>query len=218
MKVIQAFLLALSCAFTVQAQTTVNKKVESSFAKRAKAKGLLELTTHIVNQVSCAPEHIGLTLKLTFRNAGREPIILNRSFLMGGVLVSRDLKAAASKKYETYLKYDMISGDAPGYGLDPPTISNFIILKPGEVYEREDKVSVWTDNVTQHAQGSLRPGTHFLQVSVGTWPYITESAPFRQKWMDKGFLWSQGMVSLPMPFIIEKDRLISKCSTTSETK
>jgi hypothetical protein len=204
-------LLALSCTLTICAQTTVKNKVGNSLADRNDAKAQLQLTTSILKQMYCSPEHIGFSLKLVFRNIGREPIILNKKYLLGSVVVSRDLRAAAAKQYETYIRYEIFGSNEPGFGLDLPTISDFMILTPGESYEFEDNVSVLTNNVTPPAEGYLHPGTHFLQIGVGTWPYIADSKPYRKKWKGKGYLWSQGLISLPLPFIVEKNPLISPC-------
>lgn len=207
--------LVISCTFTIYAQTLVNKKAGDGFANSNNAKAQLQLTTSIVEQVSCTPNNIVFTLKLTFRNASQRPLILNKKYLMEGIWVSRDLRAAAAKQYETYFTYELFSSDE---GLEPPAISDFLILGSGEVYDLEDKVSIFTNDVTPYAGGYLHPGNHFLQVLVDTWPYIADSGPYRRKWRDKGSLWSQELLSLPMPFTIEKDRPVSKCSTTLSTK
>lgn len=202
-------LLALGYTFTIYAQTTVDQKV-GSLDSGNNEKAQLQLTTSIIKQVSCAPNDMRFTLKLIFRNIGQKPIILNKKYLMGGVWVSRDVEAAAAEKYETYLQYSFVGSDE---GLEPPVFSDFLILKPGEVYEREDQAGFLTNYVTPEAGGYFQPGTHVLQIAVGTWPYTVGDEPYRSEWRDKGFLWSQGMMSVPMPFSFKLDRPISNCST-----
>ena len=212
MHLVLILLFALSCSPIVCAQATGNKKTGNS-AHRTKAETRLQLTTSVTDQVFCAPENLVLGLRLTFRNIGKEPVILNKRILFGGLMVSRDLKAAAARKYETSLRYDLFGGDESESGLNPPTdLSNFVILSPGEQYELADRVSVWTNDVTPQTGNNLRDGTHFLQIEVGTWPYIIDPKPYHKKWKGKGFLWSQGLTSQPMPFTVMKDRQIIKCS------
>ena len=89
--------------------------------------------------------------------------------------------------------------------------SDFTIIKPGELVEFEEPVSVYLFNEKRKAERFLNEGIHFLQVDVGSWPYVADPTSFRRKWSDKGYLWFEGLTSDPMPFTIEKDRPVVKC-------
>jgi hypothetical protein len=217
MKLVTLFLLfTLSCT-PVSIQATTGRKVSPRVADRTDSKARLQLTTSITKEVSCHPQHLSLTLRLTFRNIGNEPIILDKkSSVIGRHLVSRSLTAAAANKYEEDTRYESFNADEIGFRFDPPAdMSNFIVLGPGETHTIEDprtRVSFDVYEGTSDDKDSLRFGTHFLQIIVPTLFYPPSvAADLRARWRDKGFLWSEPLTSLPMRFEIEKDRQIIKC-------
>jgi hypothetical protein len=89
-----------------------------------------------------------------------------------------------------------------------------VILKPGEVYdfEKVTRASFMVSDDPANPFHRLRPGNYFLQIEVATWTYMEEAEPFRKAWVDKGYLWSKGVTSQPMPFTLEQNRPIEKCS------
>jgi hypothetical protein len=207
MKLISRLLILVgTCVMISLIHITANTRTHALVIKTSKAQ--LRLTTRILEQRSCSQGHFGLRLRLTLRNVGDEPVILHKEKAISRIMVSGNLAAVANKKYEQDLKYDDPGATA---GLDSPLFPNFTILKPGEVIEFEESVSVYLFNEKRPAELLLREGTHLLQVDVGTWPYIAEPSPFRRDWRDKGYLWFEGLTSDPMPFTIEKDRPIVKC-------
>ena len=96
-------------------------------------------------------------------------------------------------------------------------MKTFIILKPEELYTFDDGVGSFSiyDGTPPAPKGDLSPGMHFLQIEVATWSYFADSKRFHQKWKDKGVLWTEGVTSMPMPFTIEKNHLITKCPEAS---
>ena len=217
MKLILTCLLsALLCTPAAFAQRVPGENGRTESGAQTTARGQLQLTTSIIKHWSCGPGNLSLALKLSFRNAGTEPVILSKRILMGGLMVSRDLDDAAAKKYELSLRYTDYSAE-PGFGFKSPTdLSAFSILRPGEVYESEEHVSVPTHLGEQPAADprrglQLSDGTHYLQITVGTWPYVAPAAPLRRKWRDKGLLWSQGLVSSPMPFTVDRNQPAIPC-------
>jgi hypothetical protein len=212
-------LLAVSlCAGTSFARGANDPKSPYDVAARADARGRVELTTTIIRQWSCFPDSLELALKLSFRNAGAEPVILSKRILLGRIIVSRTPEDAAARKYELSLRYTDFPGeDEPGFGFNTPTdLTNFVVLRPGEVYESEESVSFMTylpalHRPRPHPEVDLRDGIHFLQIGVGTWPYVADADPIQDKWKDKGLLWTQGLLSAPMPFTADKDEPATKC-------
>ena len=208
-------LLAVSiCAATSFAQGANNAKSQNGLAARER----LELTTAITRRWSCSPGTLNLALKLSFRNAGEAPVILSKRVLMGRVMVSRNPEDAAARKYLLSLRYsDFADKDEPGFGFNTPTdLSGFVVLHPGELYESAESVSF-----TTHIPGLQGPrplpevdfssGRYLLQIGVGTWPYVADAAPIRERWKDKGSLWTRDLLSEPMPFTTDKDEPVIKC-------
>jgi len=200
-------LLVLSSTSAVCPQTVITKSARSSFAHRMNGKPQLELATGIVEQHSCSAHDMGFTLRFTFRNTGDTAVILDKSILIADIMVSRDPKSAATKRYEQELRYDLF--DAPKSA--PADLSSFVIIPPGNVYEFEDRLSVTVNDGSPLFKIGLGPGTHFLQVVVATWNYLARPIAFGEKWRDKGYLWSNPMTSRPMPFTVELNRPIKKC-------
>jgi len=196
-----------TCALIILTHATVNTRGGPFVTNTSKAQ--LQLSTRVLGQRSCSVDHFGLRLRLTFRNLGNEPVILHKQSAISRIMVSRDLMAASAKHYEEEQRYDEPGADI---GLDSPVLADFMVLKTGEAFEVEEAVSIYLFNAKHRAERFLSEGTHFLQVDVGSWPYITNPAPFRKAWRNKGYLWFEGITSDPMPFTIEKDRSIVKCS------
>ena len=199
-------ILVATCASITLTHTTSSTRGETFATNTSKAQ--LQLTTSVLEQRYCPPDHVGLKLRLTFRNVGEEAVILHKQSAISRIMVSRDLTAASAKHYEQEQRSDDPGADI---GLDSPNLSDFRILKPGQVFEFEEPVSVYLFNAQRSAERFLGEGTHFIQVDVGTWPYIADPAGFRKKWRDQGYLWYQGLTSQAMPFTIDKTRTITRC-------
>lgn len=204
-------LLALSCSPIVCAQASPHEKIGGERAASFGSKARLQLTTSIVERKPYCSNSEGFKLRLTFKNVGPEPVVLDRRSFIARRLVSRDLKAAASRQYELSGRFDYFDG---AYFLaDPSDTSNFVLLKPGEVYDLDASIGSFSvyDGEKDPPQGHLVTGTHYLQLEVGTWSYVADPEPFLRQWSDKGFLWIEGLTSLPMPFTVGKDRPAVKC-------
>ena len=208
MKHLGLILLLVLGISLVQPQSTTwgNSQFLSTVGTDSKPR--LELTLAIVKGFSCSPELFTLRMRFTFKNTGSGPVMVHkRSFLVRS-LVSTSPRAAAAGKYIMESRGDM-------WGMFPfrPTdLSNFAILGPGEVYALDDeRESFFVSDDPANPHRRLRPGNYFLQVEVVTWPYLDKPRPFRNKWKDTGYLWSEGITSQPMPFTIEKNRPIVSC-------
>jgi hypothetical protein len=203
-------LLAVSCTPMVSARSMPNKKAESSQAEQVDSKAQLQLTTSLVERNHHCSTFMGLKVLLTFENTGSVPIIFDKRSFIIGKMISRTVEAAEAKKYETTVRYDLFDGAF--FNVDPPDMSNFIILKPGEVYEKTRGIgSFRVTTETPPPLGYLNPGTHYLQIQVNTWSYFTHSVHFEKLWSDKGVLWLKLMTSMPMPFTAEKNLSVAEC-------
>jgi hypothetical protein len=130
-------------------------------------------------------------------------------------MAGRSVRAIAAGKYDQEARaHDYFGAD---YGLDftsPPDISEFKIIRPGESHEVDGPwttVSFIVDDGTTLPKGYLPLGSYFLQIRVGFWPYFSDLKVWRKKWRDQGYLWSEPLTSIPMPFTVQKDRPIVKC-------
>ena len=190
-------------------------------AKRAShpgsAKIAVELSTVIIEQVSCSPTHLSLALRLVFQNVGREPIILDKRgstiAFVTSYMVSVSREAAAAKRYEQVWRTEDFGFREVASDRNDP--SNFIILTPGERYNVESpqsRVSLPISDGTSSSRDYLALGTHFIQVNVGTLlAPSTALAQLKSRWRNKGYLWSRPLTSEPMPFVVERGRPITQC-------
>jgi hypothetical protein len=187
------------------------------FSRAIEQNAQLELTTSIIEQFSCSPDFVNLHLRLTYKNTGKEPIILDRmsATIVDRYLVSRSMKDAANRKYAQEGRADDFGGN---YGVDPkshPDLSHFVIIRPGEAHSVDGP---WTtaglvvNNAPPQTKGGLVIGTYFLQVQVDTWPYFSDVKQLRINRQDHGYLWTESLISVPLPFTIEGSRPIRKCN------
>lgn len=166
----------------------------------------LRRTTTIVKQRYYSEEgtrFLEWILSLKYTNDGSEPILLDKSSRVFRTAVSTSLKAAADKRYvyEPYAVY--ASFDALGFRPTPDPES-FVVLKPTESLsvEAERRLSLYDG--TADTKDDLHAGKYFLQVRVSTWHYYADAKEYRAKWSDQGYLWSEGVISEPMPFTVAK--------------
>jgi hypothetical protein len=201
-------LLNFNCAIAV-AQSTNPQDQHHTLPPRQGSGARLQLTTTIIRQYSCSFNTHGMKLRLTFRNNGNKAVILDKRSFHVASFLSTSLKAAAAKKYVGVIRGDMW-GLVP---LRPDDLSDFVILQPGEVYEAEkgSTASFMVTNEPANPHHLLSPGSYFLQIKVATWSYLEDGRAFQKAWSDKGYLWFQGLISEPMPFIVKRDRQIEKC-------
>ena len=154
-----------------------------------------------------------LTLKFHYTNIGSQTILLDKkSKLIHRSMISRSLKNALTNRYEQETTASYITDDAlqaAGFrDADPETLA-FVVLKPGESYTIEAAYGVRHDGSSKETEG-ISPGKHFLQFGVATWYYNADPNSYRAKWLSDGYLWSDNMTSVPMPFTVERNRSIAK--------
>jgi hypothetical protein len=171
----------------------------------------LQFTTSIIQERSCSSTILSLDLRFTFKNIGNEPVILDKQSFVTRTLVSSSLQAAAAKRYEATTRSDVFADTFPG---SPQDISAFAVIGPGETYDlhtEQTRVSFLVREGMQDSTDYLRSGTYFLQVEIATWSYLADAKQFRERWKSTGLLWSEGLISQPMSFVVERNRTISKC-------
>jgi hypothetical protein len=120
-------------------------------------------------------------------------------------MVSRNLKAAAANKYEYNASFSFYDLRKAGIRMEtPPEEEAFVTLKPGESYSLQTDFGVQLYNGTKDSEDFVHPGNHLLQLRVATWYYLVSPDTYREQWRSKGYLWSQNITSLPMPFTVKK--------------
>ncbi|HEY2962508.1 MAG TPA: hypothetical protein VGJ37_08850 [Pyrinomonadaceae bacterium] len=204
--------LCLTICCTPELKTAHAEPTNRSALVTPVKKAQLQLATTVVKQTSCFSGHLSLGLRFTFKNVGGEPVILSKQSFIVRSRVSRSLNAAMAKKYEQESRADMFADSFP---VNPTDMSDFVVVRPGESYDLQTdqtRVSLYVQDNTRGSKDDLRPGSYFLQIEVATWTYLGDAAEFREKWKSNGLLWSEGLTSQPMPFAVEQNRPIVKCS------
>jgi hypothetical protein len=173
----------------------------------------LQLTTEVIRQRYCAGDAdldgVLLDLRLLYRNTGTSPLILYKgSTDIYGFLLRKTTDGAP--EVNSHLSW---YSDKP-WTVDASSLRKlFVILRPNATFEThtESRVFVTRDD-SQHFQGSVQSGDHYLQVTIPTWHGSQELADAMQrKWRSNGILWRTAATSLPMKFTIAKNRTVSDC-------
>src|SRR5689334_15153206 len=203
------FVLWLGCAVAVNAQTgsggvDMTTGVDARHAK-------LQLKTDLIKILPCSDGSLRFSLRLSFANQGEGAVILDRrSAVISKYMVSRTLEDATEKKYEIEVPR-LVGLEAAGMTLDSaPDESQFIILKPREVYslDRTFNFQILGDADSR----SFRVGQNVLQIVVLTWYYPRASnVEWRDRWRAKGYLWSDPLTSTGMPFTVEMKPTLVNC-------
>lgn len=190
-------------------------QVRTRHEKRSKS---LHLTMKIIDQKYCVGDSeldgLAIKAKLIYNNIGEERIIFYKSSnLVSRIMISRSPEDAIAKRFEVNSSITWVSDGSRTEvkALSPGKM--FVILPPGASYEAETVVSVLVvRDDTCTITGAVTSGPHFLQVEVSTWPESEELAiKLRYRWRRSGFLWYDGVVSAPVPFTVQKERLLVPC-------
>lgn len=175
----------------------------------------LKMLTSILDQKYCDGGYsdmamMRLSLRLTYINAGRRPLILYKgSNLIHYILVSPDERSLGNKQYELDLHVGWVTselkvdeGDKPG--------EIFVVLNPGESYQTEGDVSIPV-GLEPHTK-FLKAGEHVIAVITETWPGSeAQFNKLQKKWSGTGVLWGRNVRSEPMPFSVVKIPRIVVC-------
>jgi hypothetical protein len=195
-------LLASGCVFEASPAVVTVRQGDHRPTKTAGVEPRLQLTTDIIERKEYLRQYVGFTLRLTFKNVGGTPIILNKDCFLLKLLVSRNPEAAAAKQYESVSTFDYMGAVHPRS--EPAGVSDFVTLKPGEEYTYDTGVGSLKvhGGEGEPLKGELGRGKHYLQLGVSAWSYMADPAPFRRKWRKQGFLWYEELVSQSMPFTV----------------
>lgn len=169
----------------------------------------LQLETEIIKQTYCdGPDPDLLTkrllLRLIFRNLGSKTIILQRGSNQVSLLrINKTLAdAMAGKSEKTVNNYIITANEHRGALSTKQPLDGFLVLKSGDTYGTIADVSIAVPRLA-HVDAGVDPGSHYLQIAVWTWDQSQAKAEaMRKKWHAKGMLWSETILSTPMPFTV----------------
>jgi hypothetical protein len=179
----------------------------------------LQLSTTVISQDYCTgdAELDGLRMKLLlhYANSGQQPLILYKgSNLVSRLMVSHNSEDAAARRFELNASLTQFTEGGDVKVEAPTPGSLFVILAPGASYDTEESVSVFAvRDDARRIGGAISSGEYVLQVRVSTWP---ESGDLARKlhdlWQPSGRLWYEPVISAPMRFKIDRNRLVRDCS------
>jgi hypothetical protein len=201
------FFICVACTFVVQAQTSPGRESILMDAGRDKQHADLQLTASIIDQRYCSDGGLILRLRYDFHNKKGETILLDkRSSIVPGYDISRNARLAAAGKHKMSVHH-LLGIDGKLLTLDPtPDISQFVTLKAGDSYSSDHEFRVL------QSDEKLEAGSYVLRFSVITWHYEAASnIEWREKWSDKGYLWTNFLESQSMPFVIDKHPEFVQC-------
>jgi hypothetical protein len=169
----------------------------------------LRFTTRILEGPVCHDDRLRYSLLFKFTNMGEQTVILDPfKPIVSQCMVSINEKAARARNYEVNEHRLVGFNDDSVSSASVLDESRLILLNKGASYEVAEEFSL---SITDDNDKVLRPGVHVLQVVVATWYHPLSNIEWREKLRDKGYLWSDSVVSDPMPFEIPKRISSSFC-------
>ena len=201
-------LVLLSTVGDAQTGSSKGEVLMSAGEDRYHAK--LKLTTSILDEGYCAEERLHYSLLFKFTNVGVQKIVLDRfKPVVSQYMVSGSEGAASSRKYEAHAWTQLSLDEEAMDGRSNLDESRFIVLEAGNSYEVKERFSL---SLQDDRGRPLRAGKHILQVVVLTWYHPRASnIEWREKWRQKGYLWSDSVSSDPMAFMVPNRRHGSGC-------
>ena len=203
----------------------IGQEKDSSLKQKLAAK--LEADTSVIKTVTCIDNsgfdakfrtitsvRSDLTLRVVFKNVGGYPIIIHTaSGTIGGQKIYHSLQNGNANSIESDTILETIfkalnptrEGDTPS--------NSYVILKPGEQYERETETRLLIDYPKKYEH--LSSNVHYLRfgmwTAVGELPQVNNLDDLRTKWKAIGYLWTEGVTTNPMEIRFPKLSDIGKC-------
>ena len=205
--IVASFLISVTVA---QAQSRGAAKLQATTAIREQ---------RICMSTSRIPE-VHLSLELKFRNVGQVPIILSKDSRESGINVAHTLERARAMKYEYKARGDM--WDFP-FVLQPPSPNDsFVIVKPHEIYARDEKMwGLNFESLNQYDHYVAAP--HFIRLSLLTIHSMLVASVsrdgkvdfsdkhLRDRWKAYGYLWLEGIDAEPMSIQLPPAASLANC-------
>ena len=147
-------------------------------------------------------------LRFNYRNSGHVTIMLDkRAASVSRYVISRNLEMLSNREYEVDEKR-LLKYPDQDLGLDE---SDFKVLRPGGTYSLENKLVITSYSFVPQ-QDHFSNGDHVLVLSVVTWFHDPDIIPqWRERWHDKGYLWTDTIKSEPLVFTVPREPIIEMC-------
>lgn len=201
-------------AFVIGLSATATPFESSTKEQTRRTDEKLELSTTVVGEEYCAKDHLRLRLRYRFRNTGTESILLYKdSHAVAEYFVSRTLEDAAQHKYVENVE-PFIQPILPDPTASATPDENLLAtIKSGEAFETEHDFHLFVFDGRPESEDNLRAGNYFLELVVPTWWFggPDKAKTARQRWRQFGYLFSDDLTSIPMPFTIKDKPQVVKC-------
>lgn len=207
----------LGCLVVFDAQSCIRAGTAAQITTAQKLP--LQLTTSLISQRYCAGDAdvdvLQMNVRLTYTNVGQQKILLYKgSNLVSRQMVSHSVEDAIAQRFEINSSLTQVGSDSGAkIGMSAPSDA-FVTLLPGTSYETEAAISIVVSrNDVNTVSGAITAGEHVIQVELPTWPESSQLAKkLHSSWQQSGCLWYLPIISMPMPFRVERERLVVDCS------
>jgi hypothetical protein len=182
----------------------------------------LKIKAEITREKYCADSdgtyNIIFSLHMRFLNQTNVRLIVEKALGHGlyHITVTGDAKNLAAGDHEYDSNEDWIFGQVP-----PETPEqfkspgpNFAILNPGESLDAESDfwaMHAGSQRDSAENRSPLKPGSHFLQVTLATWNHHTEPEEVRKRWEPFGDLIYKPIKTEPLAFNLPRDPKVENC-------
>jgi hypothetical protein len=176
-------------------------------------------TAEVISQKYCSLNNerfkVEITLRLRFENHTDKVLILDKQFgrFASRRIIAKNRESLASRDYEDDPIFDSFAdNDPPDFH---PSIhllrSNFVLLAPGQSFERVSTVEVFTWYVnTPGRKNTINYGDHLLQIGFVGWTYAAKASQFEEAWRKFGQLITEEIYTEPVVFQIPRNPQIEK--------
>lgn len=179
------------------------------------SKPKLQLKTATVDSTFCSATSLRLTLQLTFETSGSVPILIRKEgFHIGRYLINRHLGGLRKGKREADVRQEFNTLWVLRNRLEGRTVdtSTFVRLTPGTTHIVPMEFYLSDINDVDDPQ-SLRPGNYLLEIQVSTWLDTNSiAARLQNEYKAEGYLWTNSVISDPLPFTISDKKMIGGCN------
>jgi hypothetical protein len=175
-------------------------------------------TAEVISQKYCSLDNevfkVDITLHLKFENHTDKVLILDKQFgkFPSRRIIAKSRESLAQRNYEDDPIFEsFVDDDPPHFN---PSIhllrSNFVLLAPGQSFERTSTVEVFARYVSKSGRsGAINYGDHVLQIGFLGWSYSANASAFEEAWRKFGQLVTEEIYTEPILLQIPKNPQIN---------
>jgi len=180
----------------------------------------LTVNLKIISQKYCHNDNVSFSVlmevRLRFTNKSNNPVILSRWII--NPLIVRVAKTPDLGSFGVFEDNAIYEGEVgkpyPHFG-GHPDAKKFIVLSPGDSYDTIVQSGVVGKNSPIPEYGMVTKGTHYLQLGISTWAYLTsprEKSDLASAWSHFGKLATGIVYSEYVPFVIPENFSNPRCN------